>query len=384
MLCKSISSSRFFVLALRCVTLGAAVSEPALSTGTSRLPPLQAQVNAARQAGQVPALGAVEISCGHKPAVALQGVTRLGGTNPVTSRSRFNIGSNAKSMLASLAATFVQDGRLRWDTTVADVLGSSIRQIDPALGRATMAQLLSHRSGLPSYDTGAELNKVMVEGVTPAEQRLSFARQVLTGAPAYPLGDKFLYSNAGYVVAGVMLETIGGAPFEQLMQDRLFRPLGIHASFGSPVPPLHAQPWGHFAKEGKQQAYADPDPVIPPFLQPAGDVSLTLADYGRYLREHLCGLEGKPTRLLTAETVKSLHAPQGDDGAGMGWGSYELAGTQASVHVGGTGTFSSFVAIMPMRNLAVATVTNSSADEARTAALDLLQQLAAGRNAKTK
>ncbi len=334
---------------------------------------LAEHVRAARGA-DVPAIGAVVVSCRGAAETAVAGVTRVGGTEPVAAAARFNVGSNAKSMLASLAAVYVQEGRLRWATTVAEVLGPAVPGLDPALGRATLAQLLSHRAGLRAYDTGAALDSVTVTGATPSARRLAFAARVLREAAAYPPGSRFVYSNAGYVVAGVMLERVGGRPFEALMRERLFRPLGIAPAFGTRVPPADGDPWGHVARGGTVTAYADTAPIIPDFLQPAGDVSLSLAEYGAYLREHLCGLAGAPTRVLRAETVRDLHAPQGPDGAGLGWGQFELAGTPASVHVGGTGAFSAFVAVLPRRDRAVATVTSSGDGRA---ALALLQALVA-------
>lgn len=265
-----------------------------------------------------PALGAVVVSCKGDAAVAVEGVARIDRDGHLGEDARFNIGSNAKSMLASLAGVLVQERRINWTTTIGDVLGKDIPDLDATVSHATLAQLLSHRSGLAGYDTGAELRKVVVEGDTPSAQRRSFVRQVVSRPPAQEPGKGFVYSNAGHVVAGAMLERVGGKPFDQLMQEKLFRPLGMTPRFGSQVPPGVGQPWGHRMREGGLAPYDDPDPVIPPFLQAAGDVSLTLADYGRYLREHLCGLRGQRTRVLDTATVRALHAPQGSDGAGMG------------------------------------------------------------------
>lgn len=150
----------------------------------------------------------------------------------------------------------------------------------------------------------------------------------------------------------------------------------MHPTFGSPVPSAAGQPWGHYASDGAVKVYEDSDPVIPPFLQPAGDVSLTLEDYGRYLREHLCGLRGGATKVLKPATVADLHRPRGSEGAGMGWGQYDLAGVSSSIHVGGTGTFSAFVAVQAEADRAIATVTNSGDEASRGAALGLLRQLA--------
>lgn len=335
---------------------------------------LAQDVAQARAASPAPALGAVVVSCSSGIDVAQDGVTRIDMPEPLSANARFNIGSNAKSMLATLAGTFVRDGVLGWDTTVEDIFADEAETFDPVMRRVTLGQLLSHRSGAAAYASGAELSAVQVSGDTPSAQRLAFALRVLRAPPVQPPGSGFLYSNAGYVIAGVMLERVGGAPFETLMRERLFAPLQMtSATFGAST--QAGRPIGHYTQDGAQAVYLDADPAIPAFLQPAGDVSLTLEDYGRYLREHLCGLEGRATRVLPAVMIQFLHAPQGEDGASFGWGRYAFGETPASIHVGGTGTFSAFVAVLPSRDLAVGTVTNSGFGDSRQAALGLLQSI---------
>jgi D-alanyl-D-alanine carboxypeptidase len=188
-------------------------------------------------------------------------------------------------------------------------------------------------------------------------------------------GSGFRYSNAGYVVVGAALERRMNMSFERLMQKRLFEPLGITATFGEPGPGPDDQPRGHFNRDDHHQVYRSPEPVIPAFLQPAGDVALSAGDYGKYLQMHLCGLQNRRTPLLKPETIAYLHAPRGDEGASLGWGRYEFDGSPASIHVGGTGAFSAFVAVIPDRDLAVATMVNSGHAEARNVALSLMQSL---------
>lgn len=345
---------------------------PTSATATT---PLKRSVEAARALGDAPALGAVVVRCGAPIQTATSGVTRIGGSEPISKDAKFNIGSNSKSVLATLAATYVEEGLLRWDTTISDVLGSSFPNMNAAMGQATLADLLSHRSGLAAYNTGRELSSVVAEGNTASEQRLSFARQVLNSAPTYDRGSQVLYSNAGYVVVGVMLERVGRAPFESLLSQRVFKPLGMDAAVGTPVSPPRGHPWGHFSRSGVHQTYSDPEPVIPAFLQPAGDVSLSLRAYGQYLREHLCGLQNRPTRLLDSDTIQKLHSPHGADGPGLGWGRSEVDGVPASTHVGGTGSFTAYVTVVPSRNVAVATITNSGAESATRPARDLMRAL---------
>jgi len=364
-----------FAIALAALTALAACQ-------TAPAPPsaLQQQVEAARAASPAPARGAIVLRCEGPMEIAQAGVTRIDAPQPLSPNARFNIGSNAKSMLATLAATMVRDGVLSWDTTVEEVFTAEAATLNPILRRATLGQLLSHQSGAPAYDSGAALSAVTVTGDTPSAQRLSFALQVLRNAPAQAPGSGFLYSNAGYVIAGVMLERVGGAPFEDLMRQRVFTPLGMtSATFGAASPSEAGQPIGHYSNAGAQAVYLDADPTIPPFLQPAGDVSLTLEDYGRYLREHLCGLRNRRTHIISRETAEFLHHPQAGSDAALGWGRYEFGEIPASIHVGGTGTFSAFVAVLPTQDLAVATVTNSGATESRSAALTLFQDIIAQR-----
>jgi CubicO group peptidase (beta-lactamase class C family) len=219
-------------------------AQPRPASAVTGTQPLAAAVAGARADAGAPAVGAVVVGCVAPAQVAVDGIARVGGTERLREDARFNIGSNAKSMLASLAATYVQDGTLRWTTTVGEVLGGDVPGIHEALGRATLAQLLSHRSGLPGFDTGAELRGVRVDGDTPSAQRLAFARQVLRGAPAYPAGSKAVYSNAGYVVAGVMLERIGGQPFEQLMASGCSAPSACSRASARPCRPTRGSRGG--------------------------------------------------------------------------------------------------------------------------------------------
>lgn len=356
--------------------LGLAVALPVAPASAAHEPTLAERVRATHRsaAPAAPALAAVRVRCGAEPEAAVTGAARADRPDAVHLQGRFNIGSNAKSVLASLAATFVEEGRLSWDTTVAEVFEAEAATLHPGLRRATLGQLLAHRSGLPAYTSGKALNAVEAPGADAVQRRLSFALQVLRGGPAHAPGGEPLYSNAGYVVAGAMLERIGGRRFEALAQDRVFAPLGMRAGFGTPAVPASGQPWGHTAPA---KVHVSPEPIIPEFLQPAGDLSLSMSDYGLYLREHLCGLQDRQTRVLTPATVRFLHGGPDVADTGLGWGRLESAAGPASIHVGGTGAFTAYVAVVPGRNVAMATSVNSGSDEAGAAARRLLLDLIA-------
>ncbi|HRO04480.1 MAG TPA: serine hydrolase, partial [Terricaulis sp.] len=101
--------------------VGAAAALAACQTPAPAPSALAQRVAEARAASPAPALGAVMVSCAGGVETAQSGVARLDAATPLAAQARFNIGSNAKSMLATLAATFVRDGALRWDTEIGEV-----------------------------------------------------------------------------------------------------------------------------------------------------------------------------------------------------------------------------------------------------------------------
>jgi CubicO group peptidase (beta-lactamase class C family) len=122
---------------------------------------------------------------------------------------------------------------------------------------------------------------------------------------------RYLYSNAGYTVATAMAEKVSGRAWEELMQERIFEPLGLQsAGFGWPGAAGPHQPWGHM--EGDRQL----EPVAPGagsalncLVQPAGDIHTSPADMARYLQLHLRALGGEET-LLDPRTARKLHRLQ--------------------------------------------------------------------------
>ena len=78
------------------------------------------------------------------------GTRRSGSTIPVTVNDRFHIGSDTKAMTALLAAIMVEEGKLKWHSTIAEVFPEIADSMDPGVRKVTLEQLLSHTSGMPA------------------------------------------------------------------------------------------------------------------------------------------------------------------------------------------------------------------------------------------
>jgi len=111
---------------------------------------LDTYLETVRTSHALPALAAAVVKDGEVIASGAVGVRALGTDVPVTIDDRFHIGSDTKAMTATLAGMMVDEGRLRWDSTIGEVLGDKVRGMNPTLAAVTLEQLLSHTSGIPT------------------------------------------------------------------------------------------------------------------------------------------------------------------------------------------------------------------------------------------
>jgi CubicO group peptidase (beta-lactamase class C family) len=272
---------------------------------------IRSVLNTARDAD--PGLAAAWIS---EDAVVLaaDGKTRLGGGTPLATDMWFHIGSNLKAMVAMALAAQVEQGKPRWNSTLAEVFPELVAGMLPAYRGVTIENLLSHRGGFVELLSAPELAVVPVFDGDASSQRRQFVAWATSVPPLGTPGQTFLYSNAGYGIAGAVLERITGKAFETAMADTLFTPLGLRHAFAYPPQVTANQPSGHeVAPSGTALGEVDlTDPLYTPpvYMFPAGHLSMPLPDYARFAQIQLRGLRGKPT-LLKAETFKKLHTSLG-------------------------------------------------------------------------
>ena len=110
---------------------------------------------------------------------AAVGVRKWGDPTPVTTNDVFHIGSCTKSMTATLTAILIEEGKLRWDTTIAEVFPELKGKMDKQYETVTVEQLLHHRGGVPGDPPPAAWKRAWEEKGTPAQQRREFIEAVL-------------------------------------------------------------------------------------------------------------------------------------------------------------------------------------------------------------
>lgn len=150
----------------------------------------------------------------------------------------FHAASVGKLVTATLVAQLVETDALGWGTPVVDVLGAhEVRGLFTDPDPVTIEHLLTHTSGVADYFEGKVTRGVPVgkeatadpqRSWTPAELlAVSRERQQPVGRP----GQRFAYSDTGYVVLGRVLEEATGSPFEVLVHERIAGALGLTSMF---------------------------------------------------------------------------------------------------------------------------------------------------------
>ena len=156
------------------------------------------------------------------------GLAHRGLGIPNTVDTQFAVASGSKGLTALAVMSLVEGGELGLNTTARSLLGADLPLIDD---RVTVEQLLAHRSGIGDYldedevdDSNDYVLPVPVHELATTEQFLA----VLDGHPMkYEPGERFNYSNGGYMVLALLAERASGVPFHDLVEQRVCRPASM-------------------------------------------------------------------------------------------------------------------------------------------------------------
>lgn len=313
----------------------------------------------------VPALGIAVWREGAALEVAVDGVRRVGETAPVTANDVWHVGSIGKSITSTLIGRLTEMGKLRWDMTLKEALPGV--PMKPGYEKVTLEQIMHHRGGIPRdmNFTGVQVMTICGNEKDPTKVRGRYIRDILGRDPIAAPGERFAYSNAGYALLGHIAETKMGKPYEQLVRELVFAPLGMKASQVGEVNLPAGRPSGH-VPDGKGWKPHKLGGQLGMMIAPAGDIWCSLGDLARFCRAHLDGLRGR-NGLLKSATVKRLHEGTPEDPGGpiyaCGWSVGPLPETSVRHgHNGSNGTFRAEMALFVEQGLVAVSIVNSGGE----------------------
>ncbi len=319
----------------------------------------------------VPAIAAAVVRHGEVVASGVLGSRKFGSKISVTLNDQFHLGSCTKAITATLIGILVDEGKLSWDTTVAEAFPRLGNKIRPEYLNVTVEDLLHHRAGLP-HTTLPNLSLRAMHALrgTPAQQRYSYATAILSSPPHLPPRTKTFYSNAGYAIAGVIAERAAKSTWEKLISERIFKPLNMKsAGFGSMgTRGKIDQPLQHSFRDGVatpvEPGRLSDNPVV---IGPAGRIHCSIGDWAKFIG--IFTVDPKSQKLLRPETILRIQSAGSDSKYASGWLLAERDWGDGTVLThNGSNTMNYAVSwIAPKRQFAVIVMTNQGGQEASTA-----------------
>ena len=278
--------------------------------------------------------GVVRVDRGGEPEVVrAYGLADRAHAIPNTPDTQFAIASGTKGLTALVVMRLVEEGALRLETTARSVLGSDLPLIDE---RATIEHLLAHRSGIGDY-LDEELDLDFSDYVLPVPaQHLATTEaylDVLDGQPQkFPPGERFAYSNSGYVLLALIAERVAGKPFHDLVHDHVCAPAGMAdtAFLRSDDLPGRAAVWYlQVGEKWRTNVFH-----LPVCGSGDGGIYTTAADVAAFWRALFAGAIVREETL--AEMLTERSAPDDDRGYGLGFW-LPVGGRAVRLHGGDAG-----------------------------------------------
>ena len=298
---------------------------------------------------------AAGVVVGDETITAAHGVAHTAFPGPVTTATLFQVGSVSKTITSAAVMLLVQEGRL----SLADPVARHLPDLGPATGLDTEAitveMVLSHQAGFDG-------DHLFVERSTDLAD-LAGARRLF--AP----GQGFSYSNAGFSIAGAVVEAAGGTEFDRFVRDRLFRPLGMRsACFTADEAltwPVAAPHWvfdgtAHVLRHAGWQ----PGWEMQPADRPAAGVVASLDDLLAWARFQWTGADRDGNELLSRASLDRLHTPVRRvdllDEVALDWDVEDIDGATAIGHGGVTVGYITDLLVVPAERFAFVGLTNAT------------------------
>jgi CubicO group peptidase (beta-lactamase class C family) len=278
------------------------------------------------------------------------GVTSVEHPLPVTPDTLFQIGSISKTFTATALLMLMEAGKIDLDTPLRAYLPDFRLSDENVAARVTIKHLLTHTGGwlgdyFNDFGYGDDAQAKMLNEIAKLPQFT-------------PLGEVWSYCNTGFNIAGRLVEVITGQSYEAAIKEMILDPLGMSMTFYFPHDVLtHRFAVGHAITDRAAQV-ARPWP-IGRAGHPVGGVISTVIDLLKYARFHLSDGAG----LLRPETIKLMQTPivtgSGLDVFGLSWFITPIGDVHVLRHGGATHGFTADFTIVPSRQFAITTLTNS-------------------------
>ena len=333
-----------------CAADSAAVIDP------QRLARVETVVREEMQNQRIPGLAIAIVDHGQVALARGYGYADLEHEVPVSTETLFQSGSVGKQFTATAVMLLVEDGRLSLD----DPITRYLPEAPPEWAAIHIRHLLTHTSGIREYGDDADFD------VRRAYTDDGLVRMACALPREFQPGERYSYSNTGYLLLGAIVTRVGGRHYSQLLHERVFEPLGMNSARLIDEDSIIRHRSAGYRILAGQIANAE---WIAPEQNTTGDGSLYLSlndmiawDLG--LRAGKILKPGSWREVYTPVTLTSGHSYP----YGFGWDVYAFNGQQVLAHDGGVFGFATHISRYLGDDLGLVVLTNlENADPARIA-----------------
>ncbi|MCY9514636.1 serine hydrolase [Paenibacillus apiarius] len=326
-----------------------------------RMSGITARIEEAMREFEVPGLAVAVV---HKQDVLFRsgfGLRDVARQLPVNTETVFGIGSSTKSFTAMVLAMLVQEGGLEWDAPVKQYWPDFRMHDAVATELLTFRDIACHRSGMPNHQF------LFYKPVLTDRELLDQLRYL---EPSLPFRQEWQYSNVMFFIAGCLIGSITGTPWEQWVESKIFAPLGMKNSNFSVA---HTTAGDNFSlpyditKAGVAEI-----PFTEDRAGAAGDINACVSDLAAWVSMQLNQGESQGHRLLSEELMQEMQRPQTVIGPGhllhfpempysaygLGWIIDIYRGHKLVHHGGKNNGFTAHVSFMPADEIGIVILAN--------------------------
>ncbi|PSQ15825.1 serine hydrolase [Halobacteriales archaeon QS_8_69_26] len=295
------------------------------------------------------------------------GARNLETNDPATPDTLYGMGSITKSVTGLVVVGMAEAGEL----SLSDPVDDYVDHYEDAPGDPiTIAELLSHTSGMPATGTGIldQALRGTPAGVSDEDDRKRYVRDA-TELRATDR-ERFMYYNTGYDILGRVIEAVDGRDYAEYVREEVFEPLGMERST------FHEAEFEgeEDAMTGYEPGEGPPEPAPFPFeelIHPSGGLVSSVRELSRFVRAamndgSLDGSRVVPSgtveRCLRERAVRRTCLDGRDQGYGYGWMRQEMADDLEVGHGGSIVVSTAGASYLQDAGLGVVVACNTTAD----------------------
>lgn len=325
---------------------------------------LDVYVERALERWQIPGAAVLVIKDGKVVVSKGYGVKELGNSEKVNENTLFMIGSNTKAFTGTALAWLEYEGKLKLEDKVVKYLPNFSMKDSCVTKELNLVDIITHRMG---YQTFQGDFMYWTSDLSMDEVIEKFGRVT----PKYEFRTKYGYTNAGYAVAGKIIEKVSGLNWAEFLREKIFLPLQMTRTLALSEEFFKAD------NIAKPHSFVNGITSILEFksidnLAPCGSMSSSINDLSKWLIAQLDSGKLNEKNIIPYKVLQRTRKPETIQGRvkrpfntshfnlyGLGWGISDYEGKEIIAHTGGVNGFVTSVTLLPEINLGIVVLTNT-------------------------